>query len=110
MAARSALYLYVNLFTFHNVPFLLLGDQTFFWEYAFRILQGDHVYRDFLQFTPPGTDLFYLALLKLFGPFLSVVNLGLVLLCMGLFWRAFLSHIASCLGLRHYSPQLSSWP
>src|ERR1700721_987938 len=25
------LYLYLNLFTFTNVPFLLGGDQTFFW-------------------------------------------------------------------------------
>ena len=83
------LYLYVNLFTFHNIPFLLVSDQTVFWEYAFRMSQGDHVYRDFFQFTPPGTDLLYLALLNLFGPSLWVVNFGVVLLGVGLFWVCF---------------------
>jgi hypothetical protein len=85
----AALYLYLNLFTLHNVPYLHFGDQGFFWEYALRILQGDHVYRDFFQFTPPGADLFYLALFKLFGPSYAAANLGLILLGLALFAACF---------------------
>lgn len=50
-----SLYLYLNLFSLSNTPFLLEGDQTFFWTYAMRMLQEERVYRDFFQFTPPGT-------------------------------------------------------
>jgi len=74
------LYLYVNLFAFRNIPFHLDGDQTFFWAYALRMLHGDLIYRDFFQFTPPGTDLFFLALFKLFGPRIWVMNSAVLLL------------------------------
>jgi hypothetical protein len=84
-----ALYLYLNLFTLHNIPYLRIGDQGFFWEYAFRMLQGDHVYRDFFQFTPPGADLFYLSLFKLFGASYSSAYLGLILLGVALFGTCF---------------------
>ena len=83
------LYLYANLFTFHNVPLLVLADQTFFWEYAYRMLQGDRIYTDFFQFTPPGVDLTYFVLLKLLGPSLWVVNTGLILLGVAFFWTCF---------------------
>jgi hypothetical protein len=63
----AAAFLYVNLFRFPATPFLLEGDQVYFWSFAQRLLGGDHVYRDFLQYTPPGTDLVYRAALSLFG-------------------------------------------
>jgi hypothetical protein len=83
------LYLYLNLFTFASVPFLLGGDQTFFWIFALRMLHGERVYRDFFQFTPPGTDLVYLALLRLFGPHVWIVNLTVLLLGVALCWICF---------------------
>jgi hypothetical protein len=83
------LYLYLNLFTFANVPFLLGGDQTFFWIYAVRLLHGEKVYRDFFQFTPPGADLFYLALFRLFGPHVWVTNFAVLLLGVALCWVCF---------------------
>jgi hypothetical protein len=83
------LYLYLNLFTFTNVPFLLGGDQTFFWIYAVRLLHGEKVYRDFFQFTPPGADLFYLALFRLFGPHVWVTNFAVLLLGVALCWVCF---------------------
>jgi hypothetical protein len=52
----SAAYLYVNLFVLPNTPYLLGGDQTYFWVDAQRMLSGERPYRDFFQFTPPGTD------------------------------------------------------
>jgi hypothetical protein len=83
------LYLYANLFAFPNIPFLLGGDQIFFWVYAQRMLHGERIYSDFFQFTPPGTDLFYLALFKVFGPHLWVTNAAVLVLGMGLCWICF---------------------
>ncbi len=62
------LYLYTKLFTFKGIPILLGGDQIFFWMDAKRLLLGERIYLDFFQFTPPGTDVVYLAFFKLFGP------------------------------------------
>jgi hypothetical protein len=47
----APLYLYLNLFTFTNIPFYLEGDQNFFCMYALRMLRGERAYRDFFQFT-----------------------------------------------------------
>lgn len=84
--AGAAAYLYANLFIFWRVPVLLGGDQTFFWEYASRMLRGQRPYVDFFEFTPPGTDLFYLALFKIFGPRIWVTNLAVLALGVALCW------------------------
>jgi hypothetical protein len=76
----TALYLYRRLFYFPAIPFLLRGDQTFFWVYAQRMLYGEKVYRDFFQFTPPGTDLFYASLFRLLGTDIWVMNFAVLLL------------------------------
>lgn len=73
-------YLYLNLFALARTPFLLGGDQTYFWMDAQRILNGERVYLDFFQFTPSGTDLVYAALFRLFGPRLWVTNAAVLLL------------------------------
>lgn len=85
----SATYLYVNLFAFPFVPFLLGGDQAYFWMNALRMLEGLRIYRDFLQFTPPGADLCYLALFKLLGPHLWVPNVVVLVLGVMLCWLCF---------------------
>ncbi len=74
MLAGAAVYLYVILFVFGRVPVLLGDDQVFFWMNAQRMLHGERVYLDFFQYTPPGTDLLFLALFKLFGPRIWVLN------------------------------------
>jgi hypothetical protein len=76
----AALYLYVNLFVFPRVPILLGGDQLYFWMGGQRMLYGELPYRDFLQFTPPGTDLFYFSAFKLFGPHIWVTNMVVLIL------------------------------
>jgi hypothetical protein len=68
-------YLYANLFVWPNIPILLGGDQIYFWTDAQRMMFGELPYRDFFQFTPPGTDLIYFALFKWFGPRLWVTNM-----------------------------------
>jgi hypothetical protein len=75
-----ALYLYANLFARPGTPYLLGGDQVYFWTYAQRLLYGEQVYRDFFQFTPPGTDLLYLGVFKLLGPRIWTTNLVVLLL------------------------------
>jgi hypothetical protein len=85
----ATFYLYINLFTFSHVPFLLDGDQQFFWVYAQRMLYGQHAYKDFFQFTPLGTNLVYLAFFHLFGPRIWVTNLAVLFLGLALFWICF---------------------
>jgi hypothetical protein len=82
----AATYLYLNLFTFSNTPFLLEGDQNFFWAYGVRMLQGQLPYRDFFQFTTPGTDLVFLGLFTVFGPTIRVVDVAVILLGVALCW------------------------
>jgi Dolichyl-phosphate-mannose-protein mannosyltransferase len=82
-------YLYINLFAFPMTPFLLGGDQTYFWMDGQRMLTGDQPYRDFFQFTPPGTDLFYFLLFKFFGLHIWVTNVAVLVLGVVLTWICF---------------------
>lgn len=82
-------YLLFSVFDAHGHPYLRTGDQMYFWDYALRLSQGDHVYRDFFQFTPPGADLYYLAFLKTFGITVRAVALGVVIMGMGLLWACY---------------------
>jgi len=86
----SSLYLYCNLFSPGGTPFLLGGDEQVFWMNALRMRQGELIYRDFFEFTPPGTDLVYLAAFTLLGPRVWVPNAVQLLLAMSLVcvcWR-----------------------
>lgn len=77
-------FLYANLFANPQTPFLLNGDQVFFWMNAQRLLHGEQIYRDFFEFTPPGTDLLYFAIFKLFGPRIWMPNWVVLALGMAL--------------------------
>lgn len=81
-----SLYLAANLFANPETPFLIGGDQVFFWTRAQQMFYGEHIYRDFFEFTPPGTDLIYLGAFELFGPRIWVVNLVVLLLGISLSW------------------------
>ena len=72
-----------------HLPLLLGSDQVFLWTYALRMYHGEHVYSDFFQFKPPGSDLIYLALFKLFGPRVWVTNAAVMLLRLALCWTCF---------------------
>ena len=85
----AAAYLYLNLFALLHTPFLLGGDQVFFWLDAQRMLYGQRIYQDFLQFTPPGTDYFYLGLFKLFGFRIWVTNAAVLALGVAFCWMCF---------------------
>jgi hypothetical protein len=63
-----------------STPYALGGDQVFFWLDGLRLLHGEEIYRDFFQFTPPGTDWVYLWAFKLFGARSWVPNIVVLLL------------------------------
>ena len=73
-------YLYLNLFMLPNTPILQGDDQVFFWMNAQRMLYGERAYVDFFQYTPPGTDLFFFSLFKLFGTHVWVLNTAVLVL------------------------------
>jgi hypothetical protein len=76
----AAFYLFCNLFLPWHTPILQSGDQVYFWMDAQRMLHGERAYVDFFQYTPPGTDLFFLALFKLFGARIWVLNVAVIIL------------------------------
>jgi hypothetical protein len=82
-------YLFVSLFVRLRIPILLSDDQVFFWSYAHRILNREHPYKDFFQFTTPGTDLVYAGLFQIFGERLWVTNLVVLLLGLTLTYMCF---------------------
>ena len=85
----SAIYLYLNLFTLTGTPFLLDGDQVYFWTYALRVLHGERIYQDFFTMHPPGASLFYAALFALFGARIWVTNFVALALGVALCWLGF---------------------
>lgn len=80
----AAFFLYFLLFVPPVTPFYLPGDSSVYLLNASRMLEGQVLYKDFFQFTYPGTELFYFALLQMFGhrmwiPTASLICLGLCL-------------------------------
>ena len=84
-----AAYLYLNLFVAGRTPVLLSGDQLFFWMNGQRMLHGELPYRDFFQLTPPGADVLFFSIFKIFGAKIWVVNGMVVLLGIALCWVCF---------------------
>jgi hypothetical protein len=89
MLIGAAFYLFCNLFRPWHTPILQSGDQVYFWMDAQRMLNGERVYVDFFQYTPPGTDLFFLALFKLFGARIWVLNVAVIILGVALTFVCF---------------------
>ena len=63
----AAASIYLQVFFLPHSPVLTRGDQTIYLLNAVRMVQGQLIYRDFFQFTPPGTELVYSTLFRLFG-------------------------------------------
>jgi len=84
--AAAFAYLYLILFVFPHIPIYRDGDGDLYQASARRLFNGEVMYRDFSQFTFPGTEVLYVTLFKLFGPVLWVGNLALVGVGLGLSW------------------------
>ena len=63
----AAASIYFEVFFLPHSPLLAQGDQTIYLLNAARMTHGQLIYKDFFQFTPPGTELVYAALFLLFG-------------------------------------------
>jgi len=79
-------FLSLNLFTLPPAWFFRPGDSWVYLLNAAKMLEGQMIYREFFQFTPPGTELVYLLLLKLFGLRGWIPGLMLLLLGLALGW------------------------
>jgi len=79
-------YLYLILFVLPGTPVYLDGDGDVYLANAKRMFEGEVMYRDFAQFTTPGTEVVYSALFNIFGPRLWVGNAMLVVLGLTLAW------------------------
>jgi hypothetical protein len=74
---------YLQQFVFPAVPLTPWGDQVMWLQDGIRILGGQIPYRDYFQLTTPGSDLFYAALLRIFGVRAWIPDLTMALLAAG---------------------------
>lgn len=79
-------YLYLTLFRLPATPVFFENDHFIQMYDAVRIMDGQIMYRDFFQFTFPGTAVWYTALFALFGQKIWLVNATIVLLGLMLTW------------------------
>jgi hypothetical protein len=77
---------YFRSFIFPNIPIIFWGDQVGFFYGGSRIVSGQLPYRDYFQFTPPGTDLTYALLIKCFGLRAWIPNLLMAFLAATMVW------------------------
>jgi len=73
-----AVFLYVLLVEFPATPFFGDSDQSIFLYEAQRIFNGDVMYRDFFEFTLPGTQIFYAAMFAIFGVKFWIVSVTII--------------------------------
>jgi hypothetical protein len=82
----ATLYLYGFLFIPPFTPILYNGDGLVLLGDAQRMWNGEVMYRDFFQFSTPGTALVDFTLFKIFGLRSWIPNLALLLLGLALAW------------------------
>lgn len=71
---------FFQLFIFPTVPVAPWGDPVLFLENAKRMLAGQLPYRHYLQFTTPGTEVFYAGLIRICHARAWIPNLTMTLL------------------------------
>src|SRR5690348_16569189 len=81
------IFLYLSLFSLPAIPFRFAGgDAPTYLLNASRMLHGEVIYRDFFQFTPPATEVFYFLLFKIAGVRAWIPNMVLIGLGLGIAW------------------------
>jgi hypothetical protein len=102
-----AVVLYLRLFLLPNIPIdPAQGDQADFLWGATNILDGKVIYKDFVQFTTPGTEYLYAFLIRLFGQ--TAILPKLVTWAIGVIftWQALKASRFLLTGWRVYLPAL----
>lgn len=80
-------FLYLSLFYLPATPIHFNGgDATTYLFNATRMLHGKVIYRDFFEFTPPATEVFYFLVFKIFGVHAWIPNAVLVVLGLSIAW------------------------
>ena len=79
----ALVFLYLHLFILPHTAIWRGGDQTIQLLNAMRMREGQVIYRDFFHFLLPGTELVYLALFKIFGLWVWIPNVMLIVLGLG---------------------------
>src|SRR5439155_869183 len=82
----ALVFLWLHEFFPPATPVLAAADQAIFLQDAWRMLQSQVLYRDFFEFTTPGTPAIYFGLFRLFAPRAWVPDAMIVLLGLGLSW------------------------
>lgn len=82
----AAIYLYLILFVIPHTPIYRDGDGDLYLASARRLFDGEVMYKDFSQFTFPGTEVLYVSFFKLFGPVAWIGNCVLAGVGLGIVW------------------------
>ncbi len=82
----SLVFLYLHLFILPRTPIYRVSDGLIYLQNAAKMFEGQVIYRDFFQFSPPATELVYFALFNLFGMRAWIPNALLLLLGVGFAW------------------------
>src|SRR5206468_1632659 len=69
-----SVFLYLHLFLLPYNPIYIEEDHLYAIQDAWRMYNGEALYRDFFEFTFPGTQVLYLGLLNLFGTRFWIIN------------------------------------
>ena len=75
------LFLYLHLFILPSTPIYYEMDHVALLNDAWRMVQGEVIYRDFFEFTFPGAHSLYYVFERLAGPKYSIANF--LILCHG---------------------------
>lgn len=84
--AFSFVYLFLTVFLARGTPIFFENDHFLQMYDSVRMLEGQILYKDFFQFTFPGTEVWYLMLFSIFGQKLWLLNATIVLLGFSLTW------------------------
>lgn len=82
----SFLYLFLTLFLASGTPIFFENDHFLQMYDSVRMLNGELLYKDFFQFTFPGTEVWYVILFSIFGQKLWLLNATILLLGLSLTW------------------------
>lgn len=82
------LFLYLQLFQFPFTPYYFPGDHLIHISVGMRLLDGEVLYRDVFQITPPGTELWYAIFFAIFGLKIWILNFTILVLNLALVWLA----------------------
>jgi hypothetical protein len=99
-------FLYLHLFIPPFTPIWTGGDAMIWLHDAQRMLDGEVLYRDFVQITLPSTDFLYLTAFKLFGPHMWIPNLALLIVGVILVWLSYRIALRTGLGTAAMLPPL----